>query len=128
MDGGLETKETQGLFNIIYPEGVSFFRGRLISIRRLKTLRGESSAAGRPEWSSHGGAMDRIAGVLGSFAPEHQSRKQNHQAVEKLTTNPPKRLVRTERGQGRLTATESAPKLGEIRSELQQRLGLGLDE
>jgi len=87
LDGGLKTKETQALFNIIYPEGVSSFRGRLISIRRLKTLLGESLAAGRPEWSSRGGAMDRLAGVLGSFAPEHQNAKRKRHGVENHTAN-----------------------------------------
>ena len=80
MDGGLKTKETQALFNIIYPEGVSSFRGRLISIRRSKTLQGRAVAGGRPGQSlprRHAmGTAAKLTGALGFANPCTNLRKE----------------------------------------------------
>jgi len=127
-DRGLICKFLWGFFSKNAAEEVSSNHIASSSIGRSTFARGSQRRPAVGDHARRGGSMDRLPGAHRFLDSEHESRKQNHQAVEKLTTNSPRRLARIDRGQGRLTATEGVPKLDEIRSELQQRLGLGLDE
>ena len=95
MERGWKTKETQGLFNIIYPEGVSSFRDRRSWIQRWRFQPGgQRRPAAEPQ---HGGAIAaawKLVGDVEFLLSVRQIEKRDHGETEEEVASSPRGLTR----------------------------------
>jgi hypothetical protein len=75
-DCGWNNKNSQGLLKKTASERVSSIINRRIPIERLRLLPTELRPAGRQSQARRGGAIEGLAGALGSLAPVHQNAKE----------------------------------------------------